>query len=285
MEMAQVYSSLGSKVTIIEMMDQIIPPADADVVRPLVKVLRKRYEAIYTSTKVTGVTESGKGYAIALEGKKAPAEIYADKILVAVGRRPNSGNLGLEHAGVALNAKGFIPINQQQQTQVPHIYAIGDIVGNPMLAHKASYEAKVAAEVICGRKSAASALTIPSVAYTSPEIAWMGVTEREAQEKGIPYKVGTFPWAASGRALSSNAVNGLSKALFHEETGRLIGAAIVGKHAGELLAESVLALEMGADAEDISKVIHAHPTLSETFALAAEIVDGSITDILQVKKR
>jgi dihydrolipoamide dehydrogenase len=208
----------------------------------------------------------------------------ADAVLVAVGRRPSTQGWGLETLGLALDDRGFIPVNQQQQTAVPHIYAIGDVVGEPMLAHKASHQGKVAAEVIAGRKATFAPMTIPSVAYTSPEVAWMGLTEKEAVQQGVAYQKGKFPWGASGRALSSGAANGVSKALFDAATGRIIGAGICGLNAGELIHEAVLGLEMGANAEDISKTVHAHPTLAETFAFAAEMVDGSITDVLPPKK-
>ena len=283
LEMAAVYQALGSQIHVVEMLDQIIPSADADVVRPLMQVLRKRYAGIHTGTKVTGISQEGPRLSVQLEGRKAPQQIDADAVLISVGRRPNSAELGLENIGLTPDARGFIAVDDTQRTDIPHIFAIGDVVGNPMLAHKAVHQGKAAAEAAAGMKHAFSALTIPSVAYTDPEVAWMGVTEREAAEKEIRYRKGVFPWSASGRALSSGAAKGMSKALFDEESGRLIGAAIVGKHAGELLSEAVLALEMGADAADISLTVHAHPTLSETFAGAAEIVHGSVTDLLPGK--
>lgn len=282
LEMAQVYHALGSAITIVEMQDQIIPPADRDLVQPLFLKLKKRYR-ICTETKVAAITARQESIEVALSGKTGGLE-EADAVLVAVGRRPSTQGWGLETLGLALDGRGFIPVNQQQQTTVPHIYAIGDVVGEPMLAHKASHQGKVAAEVIAGHKAAFTPMTIPSVAYTSPEVAWMGLTEKEAAQQGIAYQKGKFPWGASGRALSSGAANGVSKALFDAATGRIIGAGICGLNAGELIHEAVLGLEMGANAEDISKTVHAHPTLAETFAFAAEMVDGSITDVLQPKK-
>lgn len=282
MEMAQIYHSLGAEITIVEMMDHIIPPADKDLVQPLFLKLKKKFN-IYTKTKVTGMEAVGSGITAHLEGKKAPERAEFDAVLVAVGRRPSTGNFGNENLGVQMDEKGFVQVNEKQQTSIGNIYAIGDITGNPMLAHKATHEAKVAAGVIAGRKAVFEPLTIPSVAYTRPEIAWMGLTEKEAKEKGIDYKLGKFPWGASGRALSADASTGTTKILFDGETGRIIGAGICGLNAGELIHEAVLALEMGSDFEDISKTVHAHPTLSETFAFAAEIVDGSITDVANPK--
>jgi dihydrolipoamide dehydrogenase len=277
-----VYHALGSAITVVEMQDQIIPPADRDLVQPLFLKLKKRYR-ICTETKVAAITARREGIEVALSGKTEGLEV-ADAVLVAVGRRPSTQGWGLETLGLTLDGRGFIPVNQQQQTAVPHIYAIGDVVGEPMLAHKASHQGKVAAEVIAGRKTAFAPMTIPSVAYTLPEVAWMGLTEKEAVQQGVAYHKGKFPWGASGRALSSGAANGVSKALFDAATGRIIGAGICGLNAGELIHEAVLGLEMGANAEDISKTVHAHPTLAETFAFAAEMVDGSITDVLPPKK-
>jgi dihydrolipoamide dehydrogenase len=283
MEMAQIYSALGAEITIVEMLDHIIPPADKDLVQPLFQKLKKKYQ-ILTKTKVTGITAAESGITANFEGDKAPESGEFDAVLVAVGRRPNTENFGRENVGLGLDARGFIGVNQQQQTGVKNIYAIGDVVGEPMLAHKATHEGKVAAEVIAGHKAAFDPMTIPSVAYTHPEIAWMGLTEKEAKAQNIDYDKGKFPWGASGRALSSGAATGVTKVLFDKETGRILGAGICGQNAGELIHEAVLALEMGADAEDISKTVHAHPTLAETFAFAAEIVDGSITDALPSKK-
>ena len=281
--MAQVYHALGSEITIVEMLEQLIPPADKDMVQPLFLKLKKRYQ-IHTSTRVTEVVANADSIKVSWEGKTKETADF-DAVLVAVGRRANSENLGLENVGVEVSERGFIEVNDKQQSNIPHIYAIGDVVGDPMLAHKATHQGKVAAEVIAGHKAAFDPMTIPSVAYTSPEIAWMGLTEKEAKEQGLAFDKGKFSWGASGRALSSGATSGASKALFDKETGRIIGAGICGASAGELIHEAILALEMGADAEDISKTIHAHPTLAETFAFAAEMVDGSITDALPPKKK
>ncbi len=283
LEMAQVYNALGSEITVVEMQGQIIPPADRDLVQPLFLKLKKKYR-IFTGTQVTGITAGANGIEVAFAGDKAPKTDIFDAVLVAVGRRPNTEGFGREAIGLGLNPHGFIAVNERQETALPHFYAIGDVVGEPMLAHKATHQGKVAAEVIAGRKAAFTPMTIPAVAYTEPEIAWMGVTEKEAEQQGIAYKKGKFPWGASGRALSAGVANGVSKILFDQTTGRIIGAGICGHNAGELIHEAVLALEMGANAEDISKTIHAHPTLAETFAFAAEMVDGSITDMLPPKR-
>jgi len=283
LEMANVYHALGSKISVVELMDQLIPGADADLVKPLHQRIAKQYENIFLKTKVTGIEALEEGLKVSFEGEGAPTSDVFDRVLVAVGRRPNGKLIGAEAAGVVVNEAGFIPVDDKQRTNVPHIYAIGDIVGNPMLAHKATHEAKVAAEVIAGHHAAFQALTIPSVAYTDPELAWMGLTETAAKAQGIEYEKASFPWAASGRALGIGRREGLTKLLVDKETKRVLGAGMVGPNAGELIAEAVLALEMGADAEDISLTIHPHPTLSETFAFAAEMIEGSITDIL-VKK-
>jgi dihydrolipoamide dehydrogenase len=282
LEMAQIYSALGSAITIVEMQSQIIPPADRDLVQPLFLKLKKKYQ-IFTETRVAGIVAGPAGLEVVLEGKAATTESF-DTVLVAVGRRPNTQGLGLETVGLSLNEHGFLPVNERQQTALPHFFAVGDVVGEPMLAHKASHQGKVAAEVIAGLNSAFTPMTIPSVAYTAPEVAWMGLTEKEAEQQGIAYKKGKFPWGASGRALCVGAGNGVSKVLFDAASGRILGAGICGLNAGELIHEAVLALEMGANAEDISKTVHAHPTLAETFAFAAEMVDGSITDLLPPKK-
>ena len=280
LEMACVYDALGSKVTVVEFADGLIPAADRDMVKPLHKRIEKRYEAIYLKTKVTRLEARANGLLAVFEGEQAPVEpqLY-DMVLLAVGRRPNGKNIAAEKAGVIVNDRGFIPVDKQQKTNVPHIYAIGDICGDPMLAHKATNEAKIAAEVIAGHKVAFDALTIPSVAYTDPEIAWMGVTETEAKAKGIPFEKASFPWAASGRALAMGRDDGITKLLWDPTTKRIIGAGIVGVNAGELLAETVLAMEMGADLEDLALTVHAHPTLSETPMFAAEMGLGSITDL------
>ncbi len=285
LEMACVYDALGSKVTVVEFADGLIPAADRDIVKPLQKRIEKRYEAIYLKTKVTKLEARANGLLASFEGDAAPAEpqLY-DMVLMAVGRRPNGREIDADKAGVIVNERGFIPVDKQQRTNVPHIFAIGDICGDPMLAHKATNEAKVAAEVIAGHKVAFDAMTIPSVAYTDPEIAWMGVTETEAKAKGIAYEKASFPWAASGRALAMGRDDGVTKLLWDPETKRIIGAGIVGVNAGELLAETVLAMEMGADLEDLALTVHAHPTLSETPMFAAEMGLGSITDLYIPKK-
>ncbi len=286
LEMATVYDALGSEITVVEFMDSLIPGCDKDLVRPLMKRIKKKYKDILLSTKVSEIKAQKNGLKVSFEGKNAPEKpLLFDKVLVAVGRRPNGFSIGAEQAGVTVDEYGFIPVDRQMRTNVPHIFAIGDIVGQPMLAHKATHEAKVAAEVICGHKSFFEPLTIPSVAYTDPEVAWMGLTETEAKEKGIAYEKGAFPWAASGRALGLDRDEGMTKVLFDPESKRILGAGIVGPNAGELIAEAVLALEMGADAEDIGLTIHAHPTLSETFNFAAEMVEGTITDLYLPKRR
>ena len=286
LEMACVYDALGSKVTVVEFADGLIPAADRDMVKPLHKRIEKRYEAIYLKTKVTRLEARANGLLAVFEGEQAPVEpqLY-DMVLLAVGRRPNGKDIAAEKAGVIVNDRGFIPVDKQQKTNVPHIYAIGDICGDPMLAHKATNEAKIAAEVIAGHKVAFDALTIPSVAYTDPEIAWMGVTETEAKAKGIPFEKASFPWAASGRALAMAREEGVTKLLWDPTTKRIIGAGIVGVNAGELLAETVLAMEMGADLEDLALTVHAHPTLSETPMFAAEMGLGSITDLYLPPKK
>ena len=280
LEMATVYHALGSKITVVELQDSLIPGADKDIVKPLHQRIEKQYEAIYLKTKVSQIDAQKSGLKVTFEGDNAPKPQIFDKILVAVGRTPNGKLINAEAAGVAVNDWGFIEVDGQLRTNQPHIFAIGDIVGQPMLAHKATHEGKVAAEVIAGQKSVFEPMTIPSVAYTDPEVAWMGLNETEAKAQGIDYVKGAFPWAASGRSLSIGRDEGLTKALFEKSTGRLIGAAIVGPNAGELIAEAVLALEMGADAEDIGLTIHPHPTLSETLGFAAEMAEGSITDLM-----
>jgi len=282
--MATVYNALGSDITVVELQDSLIPGADKDIVKPLLKRVQGQYEAIYLNTKVASIDAQKQGLKVSFEGKDAQETAVFDKILVAVGRTPNGKLINAEAAGLNVNDHGFIDVDAQMKTNVPHIYAIGDIVGQPMLAHKAVHEAKVAAEVISGNKAAFDPMTIPSVAYTDPEVAWMGKSESEAKAEGIDYVKGAFPWAASGRSLSIGRDEGLTKALFEKETGRLIGAGIVGPNAGELIAEAVLALEMGADAEDIGMTIHPHPTLSETLGFAAEMAEGNITDLMPPRK-
>ena len=289
LEMGTVYDALGSKVSIVEFTDGLIQGCDRDLVRPLQKRMEKRFEAIMLNTKVANIEAKKDGIHVSFEGvngnTEAPkgVEVY-DRVLVSIGRRPNGLNIGAENAGVAVDERGFINVDKQMRTNVPHIFAIGDIVGQPMLAHKATHEGKVAAEVIAGHKVEFQAMVIPSVAYTDPEVAWAGMTETEAKAKGIAIEKASFPWAASGRALSIARTEGATKLIFDKETHRVIGAGIVGTNAGELLAEAVLAIEMGADAHDLGLTIHAHPTLSETVCFAAEMKEGTITD-LYIKKR
>ncbi len=285
LEMACVYDALGSKITVVELMDQIIPGADKDLVKPLHKRIEKRYEAILLKSKVTKVEAQKKGLAVTIEGPDGSKTDTFDRVLVAVGRRPNGKTINLEAAGVAVDERGFVAADKQQRTNQPHIFAIGDIVGQPMLAHKAVHEGKVAAEVAAGHKRAFDARVIPSVAYTDPEVAWCGLTETEAKAKKIAYGKGVFPWAASGRSLSLGRDEGMTKLLFDEETDRVLGCAIVGPNAGDLVAEVALAIEMGADATDIGHTIHPHPTLSETVNFAAEMFEGTITDLIPPKRK
>ncbi|KGM23400.1 MULTISPECIES: dihydrolipoyl dehydrogenase [Stenotrophomonas] len=290
LEMATVYGALGSKVTVVEFMDQLMPGADKDLVKPLADRLKKQGIEVHLKTKASGVTADAKGITVtfdAAEEGQAPALAQGtfDRVLVAVGRSPNGKKIDAEKAGVQVTDRGFIPVDRQMRTNVPHIFAIGDIVGNPMLAHKATHEGKLAAEVAAGHKKEWVARVIPSVAYTNPEIAWVGVTETEAKAKGLKVGVAKFPWAASGRAIGIGRTEGFTKLIFDEETHRIIGGAIVGVHAGDLLAEIGLAIEMGAEAEDIGHTIHAHPTLSESVAMASEIYDGTITDLYMPKKK
>ncbi len=285
LEMATVYDALGSKVTIVEFMDQIIPGADKDIVKPLHKRVEGRYEAILTKTKVTAVEAQKKGLKVTMEGPDGEKTDTFDKVLVAVGRKPNGHMVDAEKAGVAVDERGFINVDNQQRTGVPHIFAIGDVVGQPMLAHKAVHEGKVAAEVAAGEKRFFDARVIPSVAYTDPEVAWVGLTETEAKAQGIKVGKGSFPWAASGRSLSLGRSEGITKLIFDEDDDRVIGAGIVGPNAGDLIAEVALAIEMGADAVDLGHTIHPHPTLSETVNFAAEMFEGTITDLMPPKKR
>jgi len=285
LEMATVYDALGSKISVVELMDQLMPGADKDMVKPLHTRIAKRYEAIYLKTKVTKIDAQKSGLKVTFEGEQAPEPQVYDRVLMAVGRRPNGRDIGADAAGVNVNERGFIPVDIQMRTNVPHIYAIGDIVGDPMLAHKAVHEGKVAAEVIAGHQAAFEPMTIPSVAYTDPEVAWMGLTETQAKTKNIEYEKASFPWAASGRAGSVGRSEGATKVLLEPGTHRILGAAIVGINAGELIAEAVLALEMGADMEDIGLTIHPHPTLSETLCFAAEMAEGTITDLMPPRKK
>jgi len=284
LEMGTIYSALGSKVTVVEFMPNLLPGADADVVKPLEKRLKKEFTSIQTGTKVLGIVPQKDYLEVSIEGKSGPQTMKVDKVLVAVGRRPNTFGSGFENIGLDIDERGFIKVDQKRQTNIPHVYAIGDITGDPMLAHKATHEGKVAAEVICGLPAAFDVSIIPAVIFTDPEIAWAGLTETQAKEQGIEYDKGVFPWSASGRALALGRTEGFSKALFDKENGKLIGMSIVGTNAGDLIAEAVLAMEMGADAEDIALIIHPHPSLSESVGNAAEIVAGSITDLFAPKQ-
>jgi dihydrolipoamide dehydrogenase len=285
LEMAAVYYQLGTRVTVVELLDQLIPGTDADLIAPLQRMITKQYENIFVGTKVTAVDANDSGLTVHFDGAKAPETDTFDQVLVAVGRQPNGAVIGAEKAGVIVEGRGFISVDKQQRTNVPHIFAIGDIVGQPMLAHKATHEGKVAAEVACGQKSYFDARVIPSVAYTDPEVAWVGVTENEAKAAGVAYGKGTFPWAASGRSLSLGRSEGLTKLIFDEATERVIGCGIVGPSAGDLISEVALAIEMGADAADIALTVHPHPTLSETVAFSAEAFEGTITDLYMPKKK
>ncbi len=285
LEMATVYHAMGSLVTVVELLDGLIPGCDRDIVRPLHKRLAERYENIYLETKVTRVEALKKGLRVHFEGKDAPDSDLFERVLVAVGRRPNGHEIGAEAAGVTVDERGFIPVDRQLRTHVSHILAIGDVVGQPMLAHKAAHEGRVAAEVISGMRSSFDARVIPSVAYTDPEIAWVGLTETEAKAKGVAYGVGSFPWSASGRSLSMGRSEGKTKLLFDEESDRVLGAGIVGQSAGDLISEVALAIEMGCTAGDIGLTVHPHPTLSETVAFSAEAFAGTLTDLYLPKRR
>ena len=285
LEMATVYATLGAKVDIVELQDGLIPGCDRDLVRPLQKRLSKQVENIWLKTKVSDIQALKSGLKVTFDGDKAPDPQTYDRVLVSVGRVPNGKLIGAENAGISVDERGFIAVDQHMRTNVPNIYAIGDIVGNPMLAHKAVHEGHVAAEVIAGHKALFDPMTIPSVAYTDPEVAWMGLTETEANEKGIEIEKGVFPWAASGRALGIHREEGMTKLIFDAKTKRLLGAGIVGRNAGELIGETVLGLEMGADAEDIALTIHPHPTLNESIGMAAEMAEGTITDLMPPRKR
>jgi len=284
LELASVFHALGSRISVVEILEQLIPGADPDLVKPLQKLIQTRYENVLLGTEVTAVEARDDGLHVSFEGEAAPAAGVFDRVLVAVGRRPNGDRIGAEAAGVNVDQHGFISVDAQQRSNVPHVFAIGDVVGPPMLAHKATHEGKVAAEVIAGSKAAFDAQAIPSVAYTDPEVAWMGLTETEAKERGVEIRKASFPWAASGRALGIGRPEGHTKLILDAESGRILGAGMVGPNAGELIAEAVLALELGADAEDLALAVHPHPTLSETVALAAELAEGTITD-LYVPKR
>ena len=285
LEMGCVYDALGSKVSVVELMDQLMPGADPDLVKPLEKRLRKRYEQILLGVKVQGVEALPEGLRVSFSGTGAPTPQIYDRVLVAVGRRPNGSGIGAEAAGLTVDPRGFLSVDRQMRTSQPHIFAIGDIVGQPMLAHKATHEGKVAAEVIAGEKRAFDARVIPSVAYTDPEVAWVGLTESEAKAKGIEYQKGSFPWAASGRSLAQGRDEGFTKLLFDPQTHRVLGGGIVGSNAGELIGEVALAIEMGADAADIGLTIHPHPTLSESVAMSAEAFEGTLTDLYLPKRK
>ncbi len=285
LEMASVYDALGSQVSVVELEQQLMPGVDADLRRPLERRLQKRYAAIWLGTRVTGVEARDDGLHVSMVGAKAPERERFDRVLVAVGRRPNGDRIGAEAAGLQVDERGFIPVDAQRRTNLGHVHAIGDVTGNPMLAHKASHEGKVAAEVIAGEPGAFDPRAIPSVAYTDPEVAWAGLTETEAAERGIEVEVARFPWSASGRALGAGRSDGLTKLLVEPGSGRLLGGGMVGIHAGELIAELVLALEFGADAEDVALTIHPHPTLSESVGLAAEVATGTVTDLYVPKRR
>ncbi len=285
LEMGTVYHALGSEIDVVEMFDQVIPAADKDIVKVFTKRISKKFN-LMLETKVTAVEAKEDGIYVSMEGKKAPAEAQRyDAVLVAIGRVPNGKNLDAGKAGVEVDDRGFICVDKQLRTNVPHIFAIGDIVGQPMLAHKGVHEGHVAAEVIAGKKHYFDPKVIPSIAYTEPEVAWVGLTEKEAKEKGISYETATFPWAASGRAIASDCADGMTKLIFDKESHRVIGGAIVGTNGGELLGEIGLAIEMGCDAEDIALTIHAHPTLHESVGLAAEVFEGSITDLPNPKAK
>ena len=285
LEMGTVYEALGAKIDVVEFLDQLIPAADKDIMKVFMKDYKDKFN-IMLETKVTAVEAKDDGLYVTFEGKNAPSEaVRYDKVLVAVGRRPNGKLIGADAAGVTVDERGFINVDKQMKTNVDHIYAIGDLVGQPMLAHKAVHEGHVAAEVIAGKKHYFDPRCIPSVAYTEPEVAWVGLTEKEAKEQGINYETATFPWAASGRAIASDATNGMTKMIFDKDTARVIGGAMVGTNAGEMLGEIGLAIEMGADAEDVGLTIHAHPTLNESIGLACEIFEGSITDLPNPKAK
>ena len=285
LEMATVYDALGVKVTVVELTDGLMPGCDRDLVRPLEKRIAARYERILLKTKMTGVRPAPEGLVVSFEGDKAPAPQVYDKVLVAVGRTPNGRTLAAEAAGLAVNERGYIPVDRQMRTNVAHIFAIGDVVGQPMLAHKATHEGKVAAEVAAGHKSYFDARVIPSVAYTDPEVAWVGLTETDAKARGVEYEKAVFPWAASGRSLAIGRDEGITKLLFDPQTRRVIGGGIVGTGAGDLISEVALAIEMGADAADIGLTVHPHPTLSETVAMAAEAFEGTLTDLYLPKRK
>jgi dihydrolipoamide dehydrogenase len=285
LEMACVYDALGVQVSVVELTSTLMPGCDRDLVRPLQKRIEKRYRNVWLGIRVSKMESMQDGIRVTFEGENAPEPQLFGKVLVAVGRAPNGTEIGADRAGVEVDDRGFIPVDRQMRTNVEHIYAIGDVVGQPMLAHKASSEGKVAAEVAAGMKSAFDARVIPSVAYTDPEIAWVGLTETDARDGDVAYEIGKFPWAASGRSLALGRDEGFTKLLFDPETHRILGAGIVGTSAGDLIAEAGLAIEMGADAADIGLTIHPHPTLAETVAMAAEAFEGTLTELYLPKKK
>ncbi|MCD9029793.1 dihydrolipoyl dehydrogenase [Luteimonas sp. BDR2-5] len=285
LEMATVYHALGAEVTVVELADQLMPGADKDLVKPLADRLKKQGVSVHLKTKVVEAKADSSGIVVTFDGDSIPDTKLFDRVLVAVGRTPNGAKIGAGNAGVRVGERGFIAVDAQMRTNVPHIFAIGDLVGQPMLAHKATHEGKLAAEVAAGEKKEWVARVIPSVAYTDPEIAWVGITETEAKAKGLKVGVGKFPWAASGRAIGIGRTEGFTKLIFDEATHRIVGAGIVGVHAGDLIAEAALAIEMGAEVADIGHTIHPHPTLSESVAMAAEVYDGTITDLYIPKKK
>ena len=285
LEMGCVYDALGTRVSVVEVMKQLMPGADPDLVKPLEKRLRKRYEQVMLGVKVKAVSALKEGLRVEFEGEGAPEPQVYDRVLVAVGRKPNGALVDAGKAGVSVDERGFIRVDRQMRTNVPHIFAIGDLVGQPMLAHKATHEGKVAAEVIAGEKRAFDARVIPSVAYTDPEVAWVGLTETEAKAKGIKVQKGMFPWAASGRSLAQGRDEGFTKLLFDPDTHRVVGGGLVGPNAGELIGEVALAIEMGADATDVGLTIHPHPTLSESIAFSAEAFEGTLTDLYVPKRK
>jgi dihydrolipoamide dehydrogenase len=285
LEVAAVYAALGSRITVVEMLDRLVPEADADLVKPLHRRIAARYEAIHLATKVARLEPATEGLKATFEGRDAPAPALFDRVLVAVGRRPNGDRVGAEAAGLAVDPRGFLPVDRQQRTNVAHLFAVGDVARPPLLAHKAMHEAKVAAEVAAGEKASFDARVIPAVAYTDPEVAWVGLTEREAQDKGIAVEKAVFPWSASGRSLSLGRDEGSTKLLFEPASGRVLGAGAVGPNAGDLISEAALAIEMDCVAGDLALTIHPHPTLSETLGLAAEVFEGTITDLYKPKRR
>ncbi len=285
LEMAGVFHALGSRVTVVELLDELMAGADRDLVKPLQKLIERRYENVFLGTRVTGVEARDDGLHVSFEGEGVPAKDVFDRILISVGRRPNGDRVGADAAGVAVDEQGFIPVDAQLRTNVPHVFAIGDVVGPPMLAHKATHEGRIAAEVIAGHPVRFEAKTIPSVAYTDPEVAWMGLTETEAKQQGTPIRKASFPWQASGRALGIGRAEGVTKLIVDPESNAILGGGITGPGAGDLISELVLALELGADAEDVALTIHPHPTLSETVAFSAEMAEGTITDLYLPKRR